>query len=139
MPRRLRQGVAGAALLGLEHPGEVVAGDLLAHPLGAVADDDEEARAAGGARRVHHPGEERPAGDAMEHLGERRAHALPLAGGEDDGNAGGHVCSRTARASFAGSWRIRSPAASRSASITWTPIPSIAARSVETHSELASA
>jgi hypothetical protein len=52
-----------------------------------VTDDDEEPRAADGPRRVEHPGEERPPGRLVEHLGERRAHALSLAGGEDDGDA----------------------------------------------------
>ncbi len=89
---RLGEGMAGPPLLGLEDPAEIVTFDLFPHPLGAMADHDQDARAPGGAGGVDHPLEERPAGGAVEDLGEGGFHARPLAGGEDHGDsgAGGH-------------------------------------------------
>ncbi len=201
--RGLGQGVAGAALLLLHHPGDVaaafagvsrtarvarmaaLAGEGGTHALGAVPDDHQQARAAGGARGVQNPAQQRPAGGPVQDLRQGRAHARALAGGEHHGDPGRHLRrswrlsrlrrsshrrrlrrslhlsrlrrrghqpaaragrrrrgssrSRTARDSFSGSCRMRSPSASRSAAASSTPERSIASRSTATGTEPVSA
>ena len=150
---RLGEGVAGAALLGLEGEGDVRRRHRGAHRVGAVAHHHHDLGAAGGAGGVEHPGHQRPAGRRVQHLGQLGAHARALAGGEHDGHprpAGGarrrrrHDASRckrprVARASLSGSWRIRSPPASRSRSTSSTPAAAKASRSTATGTEPLSA
>ena len=51
-------------------------------------DDDRDRACAGVAQRGERVGDHRPAGDRVQRLGDRRAHAHALAGGEDDAEAG---------------------------------------------------
>ncbi|MNM74023.1 hypothetical protein D3C81_857720 [compost metagenome] len=82
--QRLGDRVAGAELLLLEDEIQVVGRQALAHRFGAVADDHMDAL------RLQRPGgvddmaEHGLAGDRMQDLGQRRAHAGALTGGEDD-------------------------------------------------------
>ncbi len=55
--------------------------------IGAGSDHDRGHRAAGLAHGIEHMGEQRPAGDRVQHLGSSRAHAGALAGREHDGEA----------------------------------------------------
>ena len=62
-------------------------GEALAHfgrGLAAVADDDAQRLRRERAGRRQHVGDERPAGQRVQRLGQRGVHALSLTGGEHD-------------------------------------------------------
>ena len=81
---RLLYCVAGPELLGLQHPLDVGVGERSAHRLGAVAVDHDHLARLERARRGEHVGEQRPAGERMQDLGQLRAHALALARRENE-------------------------------------------------------
>ena len=74
----------GAELFALLHPGEVVGGQGLAYGVTTVADDHADTHGLEAAGEVEDMGEHGAAGDGVQHLGPGRAHALALAGGEND-------------------------------------------------------
>ncbi|MNP11439.1 hypothetical protein D3C76_1036250 [compost metagenome] len=82
--QRLRHGVAGAELLGLQHEVDVVRRQALAYPLRTVPDHHMDTLGRQVARGIDHMGQHRFAGDGMEDLRQGRAHAGALAGGEND-------------------------------------------------------
>ena len=75
-------------------------GDVVA----AGPDDDRDRARAGVFESGERVGDHRPAGDRVQRLGDRRAHAHALAGGEDDAEAG---TGGGGGDSWAGSWRGR--------------------------------
>ncbi len=88
MPLDLQQRVPGAELLSLLHPGDLLAGEPLAHRGSAVSDDRQLPLAAGGPGRGEHPLQHRPSRHRVQHLGPRRAQPRPLAGGENHRHQG---------------------------------------------------
>lgn len=80
----LGQGVAGAELLLLQDEIQVGSGQALAHRIGAVADHHVDALRIQRAGGVDDVAEHGLAGHRMQDLGQRRAHARALAGGEND-------------------------------------------------------
>ena len=80
----LQDGVSGTQLRLLPDPDEVIGIECLAHRLAAVSIHDADATRSQLARRVQHMGQQRTAAQTVQHLGQVGAHALALAGGEDD-------------------------------------------------------
>ena len=80
----LEHGVAGAALLALEHQ-LGASPDRRADLLGAVSHHDDQTLRAERLGRRERIVEHRPAGDRVQHLGQRGLHPRPLAGGEQQG------------------------------------------------------
>ena len=78
---RAPERIAGAARRILARPGEVGVGKSLAH-LAARVDDADGSRLEL-ARCREHVREQRPAAERLQHLGQRRAHALALSGSEN--------------------------------------------------------
>ena len=87
-------GVAGAALLGLDHPLDPGPGERLHHALALVPDHREHAVHAELAQRVEHPGQQRAAGHGVEHLGQVALHARALPGGQHQGRRPGMPVAR---------------------------------------------
>ncbi len=80
----LRHGVPRPQLFGLDHEIQVRRRQLLANPLGAVADHHMNGIGLQAARRLDDMGEHRLAGDRMKNLGQGRTHASALTGSEND-------------------------------------------------------
>ena len=80
--------MAGAELLGLQCPGDVLAGKRLAHMLTAVTVDHVDVAGRELARGVDDVLEQRAPRDGLQDLGQVRLHALALAGGQDDDGNG---------------------------------------------------
>ena len=78
--QRLHDGVAGAARGRLQRPVQVGRGQRGAHLLGAVAVHHHQPRRAQRARRIQRVRQQRLAGQPVQHLRERRLHALAHAG-----------------------------------------------------------
>ncbi len=76
--------MAGAQLLGLQDEAEVVCGEALTHEVGPMADDHVNALGLQRTGAVDDVPEHGFAGNRVENLGQRRAHAGALACGEDD-------------------------------------------------------
>ncbi len=97
-------------------------GDVGAQLIGALADHDDDALAAGALHRVDGVVDERPTADGVQHLRDRRLHARALPGGEDHGGAamdGGHGASQRNRRLVIGAGL-----AETAARIDWmTPLP----------------
>src|SRR5579862_7825716 len=92
----LQQRVPRAETLGLQRPGELLRGEYLTHALAAVAIDDVDRIRLERSRRVDHVLEQWTAGKRLQHLRDRRLHALALARGEnDDRQHGAGLASRT--------------------------------------------
>ena len=81
-------GVAGAERLRLDRELHARGEMRLERPVRAAHDHD--APGAHLASRGDGPGEQRPAAQRMEHLGDGRTHARPVARGEDHDRGGGH-------------------------------------------------
>ena len=81
---RLQHGVARAELLSLHDPVDIRRVEGIAHALGAVADHHVDPRRCQATDRIEHVGEQGPASQGVEDLGQVRAHARALAGGEND-------------------------------------------------------
>ena len=82
--QRLLHRVTSAELRLLPRPRQVGGIEALAHHLPTVAIHHADALRVEGARGVEHVGQHRLAGDGLEDLGQHRAHALALAGSEND-------------------------------------------------------
>ncbi len=82
--QRLLHRMTGAELRLLPRPGQVGGVEALAHDLAAVTVHDADALRVEGAGGVEHMGQHRLAGDGLQDLGQHRAHALALAGSEND-------------------------------------------------------
>ncbi|MCY1308274.1 hypothetical protein D9M70_582680 [compost metagenome] len=80
----LGHGVAGTQLLGLEDEVQVIGGQTLAHRFGTVADHHVDALRIELASGIYDVAEHGLAGHRVQYLGQSRAHARALAGGEDD-------------------------------------------------------
>lgn len=77
--------MAGAQLRFLQGPQQVgLGGEGLAYGIAAVAMDDADVRRRERPRAIDDMGQQRFAGDRMQHLGQAGAHALALTGGEND-------------------------------------------------------
>ncbi len=74
----------GAQLLGLQHPVNPAVREGLAHALAAMAVNHMDRRGIERARRVDDMGQQRPAGQRLQHLRQVARHALALACGQDD-------------------------------------------------------
>ena len=96
---RLQHGVPCAQALGLQRPGDRLVLECGAHLLAPVAVNHLDGGGRERARRVDHVLQQRPAGERLQYLGERRLHALALARRQDhDGQRGGRGCARSAAA-----------------------------------------
>ncbi len=81
---RLLHGVSGAELLGLQHPLHWSILEEVSDLVGAMAVDHHDLARRQCLRRGKHVGEQRPACERVQDLGELRAHAFSLACGQDD-------------------------------------------------------
>lgn len=88
MRREQRQGlhhrVAGTQRLALDDPRDAAIRHAVPHLLRSVADHHAQALGLEPPRRVQDMGQQRPARERMQHLGNVGMHPLALAGGEDD-------------------------------------------------------
>ena len=92
-------------LLGPQQVGLVA--ECRAHLVATVAVDDVDRCRRKLARGRDHMREHRPPGDLLQHLGQRRAHALALARGKDDdveGSGHGIACAEESRNSNGRGW-----------------------------------
>src|SRR3954463_9984824 len=76
--------MAGAELLGLQHPDERGIGERGADALGAVAVHDDGLARGESARGIEHVTEQRPAGERMQYFRQLGVHALAQARREND-------------------------------------------------------
>ncbi len=91
MRNGLQYGVARAQLRFLQHPGDVRRIQRGAHLFAAMPMHHADARGMQRAGCIQHMAQQRFTGQRMQHLGQRRVHALALAGGENDDIQVGHV------------------------------------------------